>query len=637
MSPDAAGSDGGVPAAALVKAGAAAAVAAEAEVIARQRADGSWLLHVAEPLGDHPATLADALLDQAARRPDAVLAAERDGDGWRTLSYAEAARAASALGQAYLDRGLGPGRPVLLLSGNSLDHLLLTLAGYLTGVPVVPVSAAYSLRGGGHGRLRAIAELVRPGLVFAEDGGRYRAALDVVTAAATATAEAGATEAGAGPVTVVSGRPDPADLTVRQLRGTAVTAAVRRAHEALTPDTVAKILFTSGSTGTPKGVLNTHRMLCANQQMIRQVWPFVAAEPPVLTDWLPWSHTFGGNHNLHLALCNGGTLYIDDGSPVADGFARTVEALRQVPPTVCVNVPAGYALLAQRLENDLPLAERILSRARLLVYAGADLPDALRERLRALARGATGREIPLVSSWGATETGPAATSTYGGVGEGIGIPLPGVGLKLVPTGGGVELRVRGASLTAGYLGADLGGSLDEEGYYRTGDAARLLDPGGDPRRGLRFDGRIAENFKITNGTWVRAGRLRNSLLSSAKVLSDVVLTGGDRPYVAAIGWLSLGRANDLLGTRATDPADLLRRERLHRHLAEALARLNAGAGAASRVERLVLVAEPPSLDGGELTDKGYLNQRAVLDRRAGLLDLLYAEEPDRERVILAGR
>ncbi|HJD85322.1 AMP-binding protein [Kitasatospora aureofaciens] len=609
-------------------------VAAEARVIGRQRADGSWLLRVAEPLGEHPPTLADALLDWAARSPDAVLAAERDGDGWRSLTYGEAASAAAALGQAYLDRGLGPGRPVLLLSGNSLDHLLLTLAGYLTGVPVVPVSAAYSLRSTDHGRLRAIAGLVRPGLVFAEDGERFRAALDAVTAGPAATTTGSAV--GSGPTTVVSGRPGPADLTVAALRATAATPDVERARRALTPDSVAKILFTSGSTGTPKGVLNTHRMLCANQQMIRQIWPFVDTEPPVLTDWLPWSHTFGGNHNLHLALCNGGTLYIDDGSPLPGGFERTVEALRQVPPTVCVNVPAGYALLAQRLENDPPLAERVLSRARLLVYAGADLPDALRERLRALARKATGREVELVSSWGATETGPAATSTYGGVGDGIGIPLPGVELKLVPVGGCFELRVRGASLTPGCLGADLGGTLDEEGYYRTGDAARPLDPGGDPRHGLRFDGRTAENFKIANGTWVLAGRLRNALLSAAGVLSDVVLIGDGRPQVAAIGWLALGRANDLLGTRAADPAELLGHEGLRRHLAGALARLNAGAGAASRVERLVLVAEPPSLEAGELTDKGYLNQRVVVEQRGDVVELLYAEEPEPGRVIVAG-
>ncbi|MGW4515415.1 AMP-binding protein [Streptomyces sp. NPDC004393] len=309
------------------------------------------------------------------------------------------------------------------------------------------------------------------------------------------------------------------------LRRTVVTGAVRRAYESLTPGAVAKILFTSGSTGTPKGVLNTHRTLCANQQMLRQIWPFLEDEPPVLSDWLPWSHTFGGNHNLHLALCNGGSLYIDDGAPLPDAFERTVDALRRLPPTVCVNVPAGYGLLVQRLESDPELAQRVLSRARILLYAGADLPDTLRKRLRAVARSATGRDIEVVSSWGATETGPAAASTYGGVREGIGIPLPGVELKLAPVGDRIELRVRSASVTPGYLGMDVPGALDEEGLYRSGDAVRLLDPGGDPRLGLAFDGRIAEDFKLAGGTWVVVGRLRNALLSAAGVLADVVLVG----------------------------------------------------------------------------------------------------------------
>jgi feruloyl-CoA synthase len=600
------------------------AVRAPAEVSCERRADGSRILRAAEPLAEHPPTLAHSLRHWAAEAPGRVLAAERDGDGWRELTYGEAASAAAAIGQAYLDRGLGPAAPVLLLSGNSLDHLLLTLAGHLTGVPVVPVSVAYSLRSTGHGRLRHIAGLVRPGLVFAGDGDRFRPALDAAVAAA-----------GTEPATVVSrGRRAP-DTVVDDLRRTPETAAVDRARAALTPDTVAKILFTSGSTGTPKGVLNTHRMLCANQQMLRQIWPFLAAGPPVLTDWLPWNHTFGGNHNLNLVLSNGGSLYIDDGSPLPDAFGRTLDALRQVPPTICVNVPAGYAQLAQRLEADPRLACRVLSRAEIILYAGADLPDALRQRLRDLARAATGRDVPVVSSWGATETGPAATSTYGGAADGIGIPLPGVAVKLAPVGDRLEIRVRSASVTPGYVGADLSASLDEEGFYRTGDAVRPADPGGDERRGLLFDGRIAEDFKIANGTWVTVGRLRNALLSAAGVLSDVVLAGSDRPYVTAVGWLHLGRVNDLLGTAATDPAELIGHAALRDHLAGALAGLNADAGAASRVHRLALVAEPPSIDDGEITDKGHVNQRAVLTRRGAVVDLLYAERADPGLVISA--
>ncbi|MFJ5260144.1 AMP-binding protein [Streptomyces sp. NPDC088387] len=602
---------------------AVSAVTAVAEVLCEERADGTRVLRVGEELREYPPTLGHALRRWAAECPERTLAAERDGDGWRRLTYGEAAEAAAAVGQAFLERGYGPHAPVLLLSGNSLDHLVLTLAGYLTGVPVVPVSVAYSVRSTDHARLRAIAALVRPGLVYADDGVRFRSALD-----------AAAVAAGTAPRTLVSHSPTAGDLTVGALRNTVVTGAVDRAFESLSPDTVAKILFTSGSTGGPKGVLNTHRMLCANQQMIRQAWSFLESEPPTLTDWLPWSHTFGGNHNLHLALCNGGTLHIDDGAPLPAAFERTVDALRVIPPSVCVNVPAGYALLAQRLESDPALARQVLSRIRVIMYAGADLPDALRRRLHAVARSATGRDVDIVSSWGATETGPAATSTYGGVREGIGIPLPGVELKLVPLDGRAELRVRSASVAPGYLGAEMSDAVDEEGYYRTGDAARLLDPG-DPRRGLVFDGRTAEDFKLANGTWVVTGRLRNALLSAAGVLSDVVLVGGDREHVAAIAWPAPARANELLGTRATDPAELVGHVGLRRHLAGVLAALNRGGGAASRVERLVLVAEPPSIDDGEITDKGYLNQRRVTERRGDVVDLLYAADPDPARVVTA--
>jgi feruloyl-CoA synthase len=599
------------------------AVASRARVLCEERPDGARILRAAEPLGDHAPTLAHALREAAARHPARVLAAERDGDGWRGLGYAEAAAAAASIGQEFLRRGLGPAAPVLLLSGNSLDHLLLTLAGYLTGVPVVPVSVAYSLRSTDFGRVRHIAAVIRPGLIFAGDGVRFRPALD-------AAAEA----AGTGPAIVVSHDPAPDDTTVGRLRRTRATGEVDRAFAALTPDTVAKILFTSGSTGTPKGVLNTHRMLCANQQMLRQIWPFLAGEPPVLTDWLPWNHTFGGNHNLSLALTNAGSIYIDDGSPLPDAFGRTLDALRWMPPTVMVNVPAGYAQLVPRLEADRELARRVFARAELVLFAGADLPDALRERLRAVARDATGRDVPVVSSWGATETGPAATSTYGGAHEGIGIPLPGVELKLTPAGEHLEIRVRGASVTPGYLGAEPGTGFDEDGFYRTGDAVRLADPGGDPARGLVFDGRIAEDFKIDNGTWVTSGRLRNALLSACGVLGDVVLTGDDRPYVAAIAWLHLGRANELLDRVAADPAELIGHETLRDRLAATLATLNQGGGAASRVERLVLVAEPPSIDHGEITDKGQINRRAVLTRRADLVTLLYADVPG-PRVIVA--
>ncbi|MDT8913873.1 AMP-binding protein [Amycolatopsis sp. PS_44_ISF1] len=573
--------------------------------------DGSQVVRCTEPLAEHAPTLAHAFRQWAAATPGAVLAAERTLDGWRELTYAEAAADAAALGQALLDRGLGPDAPLLVLSGNSLNHLRLTLAGYLTGVPVVPVSAAYSLRTKDHARLRAVSGLVRPGLVFAEDGDRFGSAL----------AETGA------PAVVARGPGRP----LAELRATAPTRAVEEKFAALTPGTTAKFLFTSGSTGLPKGVLNTHRMLSANQQMLRQIWPFLTDGPPVLTDWLPWSHTFGGNHNLHLALTNGGSLYIDDGSPRPGELDRTVDALRSVPPTVCVNVPAGYAQLVRRFTADPPLAARVLSRVDLILYAGADLPDELRSRLREIARRATGRDVPVVSSWGSTETGPAATSTYGGADQGIGIPLPGTEIKLAPVGDRLEIRVRGASVTPGYLGADFSAAVDEDGFYRSGDAVRMAGESGDPRRGLVFEGRIAEDFKLDNGTWVVAGRLRNRLLSAAGVLSDAVLAGDNRSCVTAIVWLQPERAG---GETRPDPgrdADAVLRSRL----SAALAEVNQGLGVSGRIERLVVARTPPDLDAGEITDKGQLNRGVVLKRRAELVELLYAEPADGDRVVSA--
>ncbi|UJW30251.1 AMP-binding protein [Saccharothrix sp. AJ9571] len=587
------------------------AVAATARLTRTRLPDGSQVIGSAEPLGEYPPTLAHSLRYWAAATPTAVLAAERAGDGWRELTYGDALAEATALGQALLDLGLGPGAPVMVLSGNSLNHLALTLACYLTGVPIVPTSVAYSLRATDHARLRAISGLVEPGLVYAEDGSQFGAALAAVGAHAVV---------GRGP-----GR------NLAELRGTTPTAAVDDAFAALTPDTVAKILFTSGSTGMPKGVLNTHGMLSANQQMLRQIWPFLAAGPPTLTDWLPWNHTFGANHNLHLALTNGGSIYIDDGSPKPGEFDRTVDSLRSVPPTVCVNVPAGYAQLAQRFTADPALAAHVLSRIDMILYAGADLPDELRQRLREIARRATGRDVPVVSSWGATETGPAATSTYGGADRGIGVPLPGTEIKLAPVAGRLEIRVRGASVTPGYLGADLADALDEDGFYRSGDAVRLVDEGGDPRRGMVFDGRIAEDFKLDTGTWVVSGRLRNRLLSAAGILSDAVLVGDNRSCVTAIAWPHAERLREIVGEAAdpeTDPAVLS-------HLAAVLADLNKGLGASARIERLVVTNTPPDIDAGEITDKGQLNRRAVLQCRSNLVTLLYETPSNRTRVIHA--
>jgi feruloyl-CoA synthase len=580
---------------------------------------GSLLLRSAEPLGRYPRTVLDSVRAWARADPDRVLVAEREGTSeWRICRYGGAVAAADSIGQALLDRGLGPDRPLLVLSGNSIDHLMMTLGAMGAGIPVAPVSAAYSLQSADHTRIRQIAALTDPGAVFADHEEKFGPALDAALAGLPAGQRAI-------PVIISTGRRDGADR-LSDLLATVPGSAVTAASAAVEPDSVAKILFTSGSTGAPKGVLNTHRMLAANQQMIRQVWPFLAAEPPVIVDWLPWSHTFGGNHNLNMVLSNGGTLYIDAGRPVPALFGQTVRNLADVPPTVYFNVPAGYAQLVPALEADPAFAARFFSRLRLMFNAAAALPAGLRDRLAGLAVRAAGHPVPVTGSWGATETAPAVTGAHFAFTDArcIGAPLPGAQVKLVPAEEAYEIRVKGPMVTPGYLGRpDLtAAAFDAEGFYRSGDAVGLADPD-DPNAGLVFRGRLAEDFKLTSGTFVRVGAVRTALLSAAPLLADAVIAGEDRAYACALGWLNPAQADGL-------PDGQVRQA-----LAAALARHNAAAGSAARIERLVLLAEPADLDAGEITDKGYVNQREVLRRRPGLVELAYTEPPSAEVIVAA--
>ena len=579
------------------------------------RGDGeSLVLRSRRPLTGWEESITAVLRKRAAEHPDRPLAAQRDAaDQWVTLSYGEAARKAEALAAAFHTLGLGPERPLMILSGNSLEHLLISLGAYAASVPVMPISVAYSLMSADHARIKAIADLTEPGLVFADDAGPFAGALDALVDRVPKTLVARGERAGA--------------LRLENVSSAAHDHSPLDGDHAPGTETVAKLLFTSGSTGVPKGVINTHRMLCSNQAMLQAIWPFLADEPPVLVDWLPWSHTFGGNHNLHLALFNGGTIHIDDGKPAPPLFPRTLAALKDVPPTLYFNVPAGYALLAPALENDPELAERFFSRLRFMFYAAAALPDALASRLRELAKRHADHEVPLTSSWGTTETAPGATSMhYLGAPTGcIGVPIPGCTVKLAPVGDRLEIRVKGPNVTPGYFRQPelTKAMFDEEGFYRSGDAVKLIEPE-DPNRGMLFDGRISENFKLFTGTWVAAGSLRTRLISAARVLSDAVICGQDADYVAALAWLNQAEAREVLGT-ADDVA--LDAPRLHEHLSQALSALNEDAGSASRIQRLLLLASPPSLDAGEITDKGYLNQRRCLECRATEVRALYADPP----------
>ena len=566
---------------------------------AERHDDGTIILESRAALSDWEPSITAVLRKRAVEHPDRPLAVHGDA----TLTYGEAVRRADALARGFSALGLGPDKPVMILSGNSLEHLLVSLGAYAARTPVMPISVAYSLMSSDHARIRAIAQLTEPGLVFVDDAGPFAGALDALAA---------------DNVLVARGQREGA-LRLDVMLETA-------AHDASPLDgdpvgeTVAKLLFTSGSTGTPKGVINTHRMLCSDQAAIRSAWPFLEDEPPVLVDWLPWSHTFGGNHNLNLALFNGGTIHIDDGRPAPPLFPKTLAALNHVPPTLYFNVPAGYALLAPALENDPALAERFFSRLRFMFYAAAALPDALADRLRALASTYADHDVPLTSSWGTTETSPAATTMhYLGAPTGcIGVPYPGVSVKLAPVGDKLEIRVKGPNVTPGYYRQPelTAATFDEQGYYRSGDAARLIDDD-DPNQGLMFDGRIAENFKLLTGTWVAVGELRTRLLSTAGVLSDAVIAGQDAEYVTALAWVNQAEA----------PRD---EAALREQLARALTTLNQDSGSASRIERLLLLDTPPSLDAGEITDKGYLNQRRCLECRADEVARLYADPPGPE-------
>ncbi|SFO73292.1 feruloyl-CoA synthase [Geodermatophilus dictyosporus] len=567
--------------------------------------DGRLLLRSAEPLAGHPASVVHEFRRHAEEHPGRLLVAERGADGeWAQLTWGEARAQADRIAQGLLDRGLA-GRPVLVLSGNSRLHLVVALAAMTVGAPVVPTSVAYSLQSADHGKLRAMADLVEPGLVVAEDA----------TFAAAVTAVAGDRP-------VLSRDGDLPGSVMPAEFGADPTAEVDRRCAGLRREDVAKILFTSGSTGSPKGVLNTHGMLMANQQQLRQVWPFLAVEPPVLLDWLPWSHTFGGNHDLGMVLANGGTLWIDDGRPAPALVGRTVRNLADARPTLYLNVPAGYAALLPLLERDPAAARAFLERLRLGFFAAAALPQQLWDRLEKLAadHGAT---MTMTTSWGLTETAPAATSAHFPItrSDVLGVPLPGVELALVPVGEKTEVRVTGPNVTPGYhRRPDLtAAAFDEHGFFRTGDAVALADPD-DPAAGLVFRGRIAEDFKLSTGTFVSVGTLRPALLSASEgLLTDAVVCGQDGDCVTAMVWLHPEHA-------ARVDADGVPEDSLRAELAATLRRLAArGGGSSQCVERVLVLTEPARLDAGEITDKGYVNQAAVRDRRADLVALLSAD------------
>ena len=589
---------------------------------AEQRVDGSLLLRPTATLAPYPQRVTDRLEHWAAKTPHVTFVARRGADGhWQRVSYAQTLERVRRLAGGLAPLRLSAERPLLILSGNSIEHLLLGLSAQYVGVPYCPVSPAYSQASSDLSKLRYVVDLLTPGLVAAFGAGSYARAIEGAVPAHTPALVDGAT---------VPRRPS---LTLEELESHGATQG-EVAHGLTGPETIAKFLLTSGSAGHPKPVITTQRMLCCNQIMLQEALPFVVQEPPVLVDWLPWNHTFGGSHNVGLVLFNGGTLYIDDGKPVPKAFDETVRNLREISPTIYFNVPKGFEMLAAQLQQDAPLRQCFYRRLRTCFFGGASLSQRTWDALDGLALAAGRRRVPVISGLGATETSPSVTFTTldndrAGV---IGRPAAGNVLKLAPTGGKLELRVKGPNVTPGYwrLPVPTAAAFDEEVFYRMGDAVRLLDAA-DPCRGLIFDGRIAEDFKLASGTWVSVGPLRAQLLAAlAPLAQDIVVAGADRDYLGVLIVPDL-RACAAMAGRASgsiDAAEFLMDSTLRARFGAALqAHAKAHPGNSTRIVRAVLLAEPLSLDHGEITDKGSVNQRAVLARREALVGDLYAAAP----------
>ncbi|WP_347312695.1 feruloyl-CoA synthase [Defluviimonas sp. SAOS-178_SWC] len=585
------------------------------KVTVERRTDGTILLGSGYDLPD-PVPNTGAWLNRWAREaPYRVAVSERPevGPGWRNVTYAELLAQVRAVAAALIKRGLGQGDCIVIMSGNGLDHLLLSLGAQYAGVPVVPLAEQYSLITEAHGRLTYVLDKVKPKLAFVDDATRYRAAVELPE---LADVEVVAVRGEAGrPITPF------ADLLAGE-----PSVDVDAVHATVGPDTLAKILFTSGSSSDPKGVLTTHRMMCVNQVQMGVVLPFLDDHPPRITDWLPWNHVFGGSHNVNMMLAHGGTLTIDSGKPTGKGFATTLGNRTDRPGTLAFNVPVGWGMLAEALKDDPALQKHLCKDLDLLFYAGASLPQAVWEALEQFCIEARGGLPMMISSWGLTETAPACLMVHEPIGRSgvIGVPLPGVIVKLIPDEDmRCEVRVKGPNVMPGYYNDPerTAKAFDDEGFFITGDAVKFVDPE-DPQRGLVFDGRVSEDFKLETGTWVQAGNLRMSALKELSgIAQDVVICGHDRGEVGLFVFPTPALASsDVTRGAITEPHLMARIE-------ERLRDMNAQVtGSAKRITRAIVLAEPPSLEHHEITDKGSLNIQKILTRRADLLERLYDNE-----------
>src|SRR6266404_6474799 len=587
-----------------------------------RRDDGTIYLRPKMALGEYPVRLTDRLHLWAKAEPDRIFMAERAADGgWRQITYAQLLASSRCIASALLSRDLSAEKPIVILSGNSIDHALVAFGALYAGIPFCPVSPAYSLISKDYGKLAYLMKLLTPGLVFADDATKFA---DALSANVPDTTEIAASRGG------VPGR----QVTMLgDLLASQEHPGLDAAHEAIGPDTIAKFLLTSGSTGNPKAVINTQRMMSANQVMLRETLAFLKDEPPVIVDWLPWNHTFGGNHNIGLTLYNGGSMYLDAGKPMPGGIEETVRNLREISPTVYFNVPKGYESLLPYLRDDKALRQKFFARLHAMFFSGAALSPYVWNSLDELAVQETGFRVLLLTGLGATETSPffmsvkPATSRSGHVG----LPVSGNEAKLVPDNGKLEVRARGPNVTPGYWRKPelTAAAFDEEGFYKFGDAIKPVDPS-DFSAGFDFDGRIAEDFKLASGTWVSVGPLRSRFVGTcAPLVRDVVIAGINRDEISALVVLDLDGCRLINPTLPPDDlaaaaSDALIREAFRERLTKFLA---TSTGSSTRIARAVLIDTPLSIDRGEVTDKGSINQRAVLDCRSRLIEELYSPTP----------
>ena len=592
----------------------------------------SIVLRSRHALGDLARCIGEFVEHWARGASDRPFLLERSaGGGWGGLSYGEMFEQVRRVGTWLIGQNLSAERPVVILSENSVEHGLLTLACMHVGIPVAPVSPAYSLVSKDFAKLKTIIKILNPGLIYVSDQARFVSALAAVRDLHDATVVVGSESA-----------PDGGAVPFDSLTSVCDAAAVERAFAAVTPDTIAKLMFTSGSTAEPKGVIITQRMLCSNQQALAQIVPFLT-ETPVLLDWLPWHHVFGGNHNFNIILRNGGTLYIDRGRPLPGQFEKTLANLREVSPTLSLNVPRAYDMLVAALQSDPALRGCFFRRMRLIMNAGASLPEHLWEELQALVRQWQHHHVVLTSCWGMTESSPTATACHAPPDRAavIGLPIPDCEIKLVPNGAKLEARIRGPNVTPGYWKRpDLTAKLfDEEGFFRTGDAVRFVDPE-HPERELLFDGRVTEDFKLSTATWVNVGALRlNAIEAMAPIAQDVVIAGHGRDEIGFLIFPKLVACRCVCKDLPCDtpPARVFAHPSVRACVEAGLSALQSAGGGSSRyARRALLLLEPPSIDAGEITDKGYINQDMVLSRRAALVETLYRNPIDPSVITLQG-